>query len=93
MEKNKKTLHQVIADLIKGTPSAVIEGLSISQLTSSINDFELYFRKDGKDVPRQQVIARIRAYPDRFKYDQDKKQVFLLGPGGTAYYIAVVKNK
>jgi len=71
MKKNKKTLHEVIADLLKNTPSSAKKGLSISQLTSSINDLQLYQRKDEKDVSSHQVIARIRAYPNRFKYDSE----------------------
>ena len=53
----KKYLHEVIMDIVKDN-----EGISVSDLTSLVNESGIYLKRDLSEVTKNQVYARISKY-------------------------------
>ena len=53
----KKYLHEVITDIVKDN-----EGISVSDLTSLVNESRIYLKRDLSEVTQNQVYARISKY-------------------------------
>ena len=70
------TLHEAIEIILKDNNRP----MKAYEIANEINAKGLYLRKDGREVPYNQIYARVRNYSDIFKKDEDG-------------YISIIQNK
>ena len=89
------TLHEAIKRVINEYGSTTVE-----EITLRVNEYGLFERKDKKPVPKNQVSARIRKYPNMFiiengnVYLNEKNKIlsieaFVGGYFGSSYQVSI----
>ncbi|MBU5425710.1 winged helix-turn-helix domain-containing protein [Tissierella pigra] len=89
------TLHEAIKRVINEYGSTTVE-----EITLRVNEYGLYERKDKKPIPKNQVSARIRKYPDLFIIEDGKVylncknnilsiEAFVGGYFGSSYQVSI----